>query len=102
MNCCFCCALAKTPYLCQIWSIALSISFSLHSLPAAACLFFSSWYHGAGRRGFFVGKQYFQAGIQGKQASGLGCWLQRCACALCGPLPWGLSSQQGYRVILSW
>lgn len=100
MSFCFFCALAKRPYLCQIWSIALSTSFPPHSLPAAACLFFSSWYHGAGGR-FFVGKQHFQAGTQSKQASCLGCWLQRCACALHGPLPWGLRSQQGYRAILS-
>lgn len=101
MNCCFCCPVAKRPYLCQAWSTAFSISLSLHSLPAAACLFFSSWYHGAGGK-FFVVKQYFQAGTQSKQASGLGCWLQRCACALHGPFLWGPSPQQGYRVILSW
>lgn len=70
---------------------------------ASSCLFvFSAVGIMELEEGFFVGKQHFQAGTQSKQASALGCWLQRCACALCGPLPWGLSSHQGHRIILSW
>lgn len=60
MNCYFCCALARRPYLCQIWSITLSISFSLCSLPAAACLFSSSRYHAAGGRFLWVNNIYRQ------------------------------------------
>lgn len=110
MSCCFCCAGSQE----TLTASNLEYSSFGFFFPSALCQQRFVCFSAVSITGleveeaFLAGRPYFQAGSPSRQALGLGCtarqgcWLQGCPRVLRAPSPRGLSSQPGYRVMLSW